>query len=110
MHIRTTPRTDKHTRSRTPRCKTEDIGSQTRDIARGYRYLDVLKILEQCSPRPEAQKREHRPTTRVDGTQRTQAHRQAHKHRTATAATAATADAADAAIAANAARTSHLEV
>ena len=46
----------------------------------------------------------------VGGTQRTQAHRQAHKHRTATAATAATADATDAAIAANAARTSHLEV
>ena len=79
-------------------------------MARGYQYLEVLKILEQCSPRPDSQKRGHTPTTQVDDTQRTQAHRQAHRHMTATAATAATADATDAAIAANAARTSHLEV
>ena len=79
-------------------------------MARGYRYLEILKILEHCSPRPDSQKRGNPPTTRVDGTQRTQAHRLAHKHRTATAATDAADAATDAATAATAARTSHLEV
>ena len=79
-------------------------------MARGYRYLEVLKFLEHCSPRPDSQKRGHTPTTQIDNTQRTQAHRQAHRHTTAAAATAAAAAAAAAAIAANAARTSHLEV
>ena len=79
-------------------------------MARGYQYLEVLKILEQCSPRPDSQKRGHTPTTQIDNTQRTQAHRQAHRDMTAAAATAGAGAAGGGATAATAARTSHLEV
>ena len=79
-------------------------------MARGYRYLHVLNFLEHCSPRPDSHRRGHRPTTQIDNTQRTQAHRQAHRDMTAAAATAGAGAAGGGATAATAARTSHLEV